>query len=142
MKENKYRGLTLDTKEWVYGNLIIDNAYDLKDGIHKPKPLRVFIKEQCIKWNNKEKCWEYHSFEVDPESIGQFVCLDENNKEIFEGANNIRHDLYHDQLATMVWSKEDLGWKLFFPLTHHKSYIRLDKQLERAENIELIEETK
>jgi len=117
MRPIKFRGKRIDNGEWAYGN-----HYGTGQ-----ESLELFFMAVAAGF-------------IDLKTVEQFVCLDKNGKEVFAGDNNIRHDLYPDQLATMVWSKQDLKWKLFFPWTHHKTYIRLDKQLERAENIELIGE--
>lgn len=74
MDKNKYRGLTLDTKEWVYGSLFqtserafIIGAFVLHEPLH-----------------STAKIWLEGLTEVDPETVGQFVCLDKNRKEVFD----------------------------------------------------------
>lgn len=62
MREILFRGKTKNTNEWVYGDLV-----RLKDG-------------------NKEIPHIYGFGEVIPETIGQYICLDDKNrKKIFEG---------------------------------------------------------
>ena len=67
MRTIKFRGKSIDGKEWLYGDLV--SSADKK--------------RFAILVNNKES---YDECEVAPETIGQFSGLyDCNGKEIFEG---------------------------------------------------------
>ncbi|KKN00532.1 hypothetical protein LCGC14_1136900 [marine sediment metagenome] len=84
-----YRAIPIDGKDFVYGNLIVNNARE-SDGIHKAEPLRIYIREQDPTWISDEfdKSWTYLTFEVIPKTVGQATGLKDKNGEgvdIYEG---------------------------------------------------------
>ena len=82
----KFRGKRVDNGEWVEGNLIVNNARE-SDGIHEAEPMRTFIREQSIGWKNdpNDKRWTFSSYEVIPESVGQYTGRqDMNEVEIYD----------------------------------------------------------
>ena len=127
MRSIKFRGKRIDNGEWVYGGFM-------------QTPEATFVVDYSVVVQKARDGYPtvYDVVEVDPETVGQFVCKDKKGQDVFAGSKSIKHDLYHDQLGEVVWCENDLRWEVFFPLTKHRAHIRLNKQLEKAENIELI----
>ena len=106
MNEIKFKGLTKDGNR-VYGNLIANNARE-SDGIHKAEPLRAYIRERDLTWISEkaDKSWRYLTFEVIPETVGQFVCKDKNGKDVF--ADDFVWFLWMGKKTKAQLTKDDL----------------------------------
>ena len=109
MREIKFRGQRVDTKEWVFGDL---NQLQSRDLIH-----------------GFEYCQRV-SYEVIPETVGQFTGLkDKNGKKIYEG-DSVRS--YKSVFRDVVeWSYLLSGW---FPFAS-RSDIYFADECEIAGNI-------
>lgn len=73
-REIEFRGQKEDTKEWIYGNLIINDRDDeVYIGLYESKQKGIGL--------------EWNVYKVIPETVGQYTSLnkDKNGKKIYEG---------------------------------------------------------
>ena len=98
MREILFRGKRIDNGEWVEGNLFVPDKVDFR----KP-PTEILMGTNIVRI----------SYEVDPETVGQYTGLkDKNGKRVFEG-DICQHEKtgrtisvsWHGTMAGYVWSK-------------------------------------
>ena len=98
MREILFRGKRIDNGEWVEGNLFVPDKVDFR----KP-PTEILMGTNIVRI----------SYEVDPETVGQYTGLkDKNGKRVFEGdicqhekTGRIISVSWHGTMAGYVWSK-------------------------------------
>ena len=121
-----YRGLTKDGK-WVYGNLIVNNAYDLNDGTHKPEPMHTYIRERDYTWVNdpNNKRWTHISYEVIPETVGRYTGLKDIDKTEIYASDKIETPNWGT--VAVEWSEEKAMYGFWYTSNWGKSWCSLWK---------------
>ena len=120
-----YRGKRIDNGEWVYGWYM---EHPFKDD--PSKPVSVIVQDE-------------RPYEVDPETVGQFVCKDKNDKDVFADdkikALYTWPDTRNSQPITgkVGWREETFNWVLY-----HTPNTPECVDLWQLFDIELIEEEK
>ena len=95
-REIKFRGKSLDTGEWVYGNLII--AENGAPYIFPPEICEV--DGHHLRQGDDKPHW------VDPATVGQFTGMkDRNGREIYE--DDLFKAGYYDTIYRVEWDKEN-----------------------------------
>lgn len=111
MEEILFRGKSIKTGEWVYGDLYATGEIPMivKDGI-------------ASEWDN--------FIEVDKKTIGQYTGLDDiNNNKIFKGdiCKFVINHKHYEEISSGQVFYEDCGWRITDkPVSLEKSMCSID----------------
>jgi hypothetical protein len=119
-REIKFRGKRVDNGEWVYGNY----CTRILGGF---KPIEHCI--QVITKNNDGTIHSLSSYEVNPETVGQFTGLtDKNGADVytdekfrFKYLKELNEQI--DLIGSFSWSDEDLRFEI--DVHDHYDYVCL-----------------
>ena len=94
--------------EWVYGDRIVDYI----SGQYFIHPYGDSVNESDKV--NEEGCLRFFAFEVIPETIGQWVRLDKNGKDVFVGDRMAFKTPSYENIETgeVIYNEEDLSFEL------------------------------
>ena len=96
-RQIKFRGFNLKNKQWIYGYYLVNRGkhYIVKDEVVEP-----FVEES--------------DFEVDPESVGQFVC-NADGVDIYEGdiVDMVCEEPTLSRRGTIGWNSLYCEWKIY-----------------------------
>ena len=96
-RQIKFRGYNFKNKQWIYGYYFVNRwkHFVVEDEIAPP-----------------DKTWE--DFEVDPESVGQFVC-DADGVDIYEGdiVNMVCEEPTLSRQGTIRWDSLYCEWQIY-----------------------------
>ena len=122
MRELKFRGINLDTNEWVYGYGVVQN-----------------IEHNEARIINSTGGNMMHNWDVKPETVGQFTGMnDQHDVEIYEGdiVSTVQNSLHNRLIKPTVSFEEGsfvvMDSKYSYEYLH---YYETDTQIEIIDNI-------
>lgn len=113
MREILFRGKRIDNGEWVYGSFVMDviELHQRENFPNSPVLVDGFIRRYDFE-NKKIKMYE-----VDRESVGQYIGLtDKNGTKIFDGdiVRHLNDCPYADESIVekgiVFWNNKSCGW--------------------------------
>ncbi len=120
MREIKFRGKRTDGKGWVYG-CYVNHWRTKQHGITCGEYSGVLVDQE---------------FEVDPETVGQFIGhQDKNGVDVYEGDPLRWIDKDEVKTGVMGWDESAYGFRVQMPKGYFPSFKLLPKDIEVIGNI-------
>jgi len=105
VREIWFRGKRVSDGEWIQGDLITETSSKLE-----VKRTFIHLRLSEVAFTENFLSSSLVLYEVDPETVGQFTCLhDENEREIYEG--DITQDNTANYCKLIAWHGNGFKWK-------------------------------